>query len=65
MDVNGRISNLVVEPRRRRQEFPVGTELTFVCNDGFEPEGTTVIVCLRNGQWTSLPPKCRRNPTAE
>ncbi|GBO16837.1 Sushi, von Willebrand factor type A, EGF and pentraxin domain-containing protein 1 [Araneus ventricosus] len=65
VDVNGRINNLLVDPRIRRQGFPVGTELTFVCNDGFEPEGETVLVCLRNGQWTSLPPKCRRNPTAE
>ncbi|CAL1277422.1 unnamed protein product [Larinioides sclopetarius] len=65
VDVNGRINGPRVDPRRRRQGFSAGTELTFGCNDGFEPEGATVLACLSNGQWTSLPPKCRRSPTSE
>ncbi|CAL1277415.1 unnamed protein product [Larinioides sclopetarius] len=58
VDVNGRIEDdSRPDPQRRR--FPVGTELKFACNAGFELEGATTITCRSNGQWTSLPPKCR------
>ncbi|GBM89513.1 CUB and sushi domain-containing protein 3 [Araneus ventricosus] len=62
VDVNGRIEGDSPADLQRRR-FPVGTELKFSCNAGFEPEGATNIVCRSNGQWTSLPPTCRNTAT--
>ncbi|KAF8774481.1 Limulus clotting factor C like protein [Argiope bruennichi] len=64
VDVNGKIEDHpLLDPRRRGQTFPPGTELRFDCNDGFEPEGATILSCMASGEWTSAPPTCRKIPT--
>ncbi|XP_076308471.1 complement factor B-like isoform X2 [Tachypleus tridentatus] len=41
-----------------------GNSLTFSCNDGFDLVGSSRILCIRNGSWTSPRPLCKpRNAT--
>ncbi|GFU82890.1 CUB and sushi domain-containing protein 1 [Trichonephila clavipes] len=63
-DINGLIEDHpLLDPRKRGQTFPPGTELKFYCREGFEPVGATILYCLRSGEWSTAPPSCRAIPT--
>nr|XP_057947032.1 sushi domain-containing protein 4-like [Doryrhamphus excisus]XP_057947033.1 sushi domain-containing protein 4-like [Doryrhamphus excisus]XP_057947034.1 sushi domain-containing protein 4-like [Doryrhamphus excisus] len=38
--------------------FPVGTVLKYRCDQGYQPDGPTVISCTGFGHWSSEPPRC-------
>ncbi|GIY34947.1 hypothetical protein CDAR_376481 [Caerostris darwini] len=64
VDVNGEIEDHpLLDPRKRGQTFPPGTELKFRCQDGYEAVGPIILQCMRSGEWTSAPPTCRLIPT--
>ncbi|XP_074662147.1 sushi domain-containing protein 4-like isoform X2 [Tubulanus polymorphus] len=43
--------------------YDTGTELRFLCNQGYELEGTFVLHCLKNGEWSALAPRCVKATT--
>ncbi|XP_055950592.1 P-selectin-like isoform X2 [Argiope bruennichi] len=45
------------------QSFPVGTALKFQCREGYEIEGPKHLYCIRNGEWSESPPRCKVMPT--
>ncbi|CAL1294943.1 unnamed protein product [Larinioides sclopetarius] len=60
-------TGMIIEPfldiNDRRQTFPLGMEIKFDCEDGYEIEGDMwIIYCKQGGEWTAEPPKCRRIP---
>ncbi|GFT98387.1 limulus clotting factor C [Nephila pilipes] len=58
-DINGEIEDHpLIDPRKRGQTFPPGTELKFRCKEGFVIEGSVNLYCLRSGEWSSAPPTC-------
>ncbi|XP_055949631.1 limulus clotting factor C-like isoform X2 [Argiope bruennichi] len=62
VDPNGAMEDIPPDdPRRLGQGFDAGSPVNFTCNDGYELEGSNMIICLRNGRWNSPPPTCRSN----
>ncbi|GBL94831.1 Limulus clotting factor C [Araneus ventricosus] len=60
-DPNGDMDYIAAnDPRRRGQGFEAGSEVRFTCKSGYELTGPNPIICLRNGQWNSDPPRCTR-----
>ncbi|GBO44725.1 hypothetical protein AVEN_121728-1 [Araneus ventricosus] len=61
VDLNGTIDYIPANYRRRRgQGFKAGKVVYFTCKSGYELAGPSNIICLRNGQWNTGPPTCRR-----
>ncbi|XP_026869865.2 sushi domain-containing protein 6-like isoform X2 [Electrophorus electricus] len=44
-----------------RGSFPVGTVLQYSCDSGFTVDGPNIVICTREGLWTSGPPRCLHN----
>ncbi|KAI5102125.1 sushi domain-containing protein 6 isoform X2 [Silurus meridionalis] len=44
-----------------RGSFPVGTVLQYSCDSGFTVDGPSIVVCTREGLWSSGPPRCLHN----
>ncbi|XP_076834473.1 sushi domain-containing protein 6-like [Brachyhypopomus gauderio] len=44
-----------------RGSFPVGTVLQYSCDSGFTVDGPSIVICTREGLWTSGPPRCLHN----
>ncbi|ESO89533.1 hypothetical protein LOTGIDRAFT_234340 [Lottia gigantea] len=38
--------------------YQIGDQVSFVCNIGYVPQGTTTITCQSNGSWDFTPPLC-------
>ncbi|XP_071980034.1 complement C2-like isoform X2 [Engystomops pustulosus] len=41
-----------------RGHFPVGSNITFMCNDGYTPRGSMVRTCKKNGKWSGQTAIC-------
>ncbi|GBL94820.1 Limulus clotting factor C [Araneus ventricosus] len=62
VDPDGAIEDIPPnDPRRSGEGFEAGSPVSFTCNDGYEIQGSSTIICLRNGQWNNPPPICRIN----
>uniref|UniRef100_A0A8B9GNI0 Sushi domain containing 4 n=1 Tax=Astyanax mexicanus TaxID=7994 RepID=A0A8B9GNI0_ASTMX len=44
-----------------RGSFPVGTVLQYSCDSGYTVDGPSIVICTREGLWTSGPPRCLHN----
>ncbi|KAF4083898.1 hypothetical protein AMELA_G00122670 [Ameiurus melas] len=44
-----------------RGSFPVGTVLQYSCDSGYTVDLPSIIVCTREGLWSSGPPRCLHN----
>ncbi|XP_066529598.1 sushi domain-containing protein 4-like [Hoplias malabaricus] len=44
-----------------RDFFPVSTVLQYSCDSGFSVDGPTIVICTRDGLWSSGPPRCLHN----
>ncbi|GAA6079855.1 C-1-tetrahydrofolate synthase, cytoplasmic [Tachysurus ichikawai] len=44
-----------------RGSFPVGTVLQYRCDLGYTVDGPSIVVCTREGLWSSGPPRCLHN----
>lgn len=42
----------------RKEQYPAGSQLGYSCEEGYILEGPTVLNCLSNGSWSSIPPTC-------
>ncbi|RWS04130.1 P-selectin-like protein [Dinothrombium tinctorium] len=40
------------------ENSPIGSRCSFTCNPGFVLQGSSILTCLSNGNWNSLPPLC-------
>ncbi|CAL1277410.1 unnamed protein product [Larinioides sclopetarius] len=40
------------------EQFPIGTELRFLCREGYRIHGPEAIYCLLNFSWSDAPPVC-------
>ena len=38
--------------------FPVGSQITYTCDFGYQPQGPATITCLDRGYWSHVPPDC-------
>ncbi len=38
--------------------FKVGTEVHYICDQGYEPKGEVQQTCVRGGQWSAEQPAC-------
>ncbi|XP_072848120.2 sushi, von Willebrand factor type A, EGF and pentraxin domain-containing protein 1 isoform X1 [Pogona vitticeps] len=38
--------------------FSVGSEISFLCDKGYQLKGVTQVVCLESGEWSHLTPYC-------
>ncbi|XP_076820010.1 P-selectin-like [Clavelina lepadiformis] len=41
-----------------QRSYPVGSEVTFSCSDGFELDGEEILACAGDGEWSDLFPTC-------
>ncbi|XP_071039042.1 clotting factor C isoform X1 [Parasteatoda tepidariorum] len=48
-----------------RNRTLLGSELRYVCVEGYEMVGADRISCLQNGQWSSPPPQCNLQESAD
>ncbi|XP_062863274.1 sushi domain-containing protein 6-like [Trichomycterus rosablanca] len=44
-----------------RSSFPLGTVLQYSCDSDYSLDGPNIIVCTREGLWSSGPPRCLYN----
>ncbi|KAL6478028.1 hypothetical protein MHYP_G00138630 [Metynnis hypsauchen] len=44
-----------------RSSFPVGTVLQYNCDSGYTVDGPSIVICTREGLWSSGPPRCLHN----
>ncbi|KAM9466320.1 sushi domain-containing protein 4-like [Clarias gariepinus] len=44
-----------------RGSLPVGTVLQYTCDLGYTVDGPSIVVCTREGLWSSGPPRCLHN----
>ena len=42
-------------------DFSIGQKVWFMCDDGFEIEGSVVLQCLKNRTWNRPVPICKGN----
>ncbi len=40
--------------------YKAGGKVTLVCDTGYHLEGPTTLLCLENGNWDNILPKCRK-----
>ena len=44
---------------RAGSRYPVGAQVSFSCNSGYNIDGASKITCQSSRQWNSGPPRCR------
>lgn len=44
-----------------RGSFPIGTVLQYSCESTYSLEGPNIIICTKEGLWSSPPPRCLHN----
>ncbi|XP_030637838.1 sushi domain-containing protein 4-like isoform X1 [Chanos chanos] len=44
-----------------RGSFPLGTVLQYSCDPGYSVDGSSIIICTREGVWSPEPPRCVPN----
>ncbi|KAI4882531.1 hypothetical protein NFI96_010405, partial [Prochilodus magdalenae] len=44
-----------------RGSFPVGTVLQYSCDSDYSLDGPSIVICTREGLWSSGPPRCLHN----
>ncbi|XP_072545838.1 sushi domain-containing protein 4-like [Salminus brasiliensis] len=44
-----------------RGSFPVGAVLQYNCDSGYTVDGPSIVICTREGLWSSGPPRCLHN----
>ena len=47
-----------VNGRAMMSDFSVGSSVYFVCDDGFQTQGSIVLQCMTNGSWSAPIPTC-------
>ena len=51
---------LPTEESIKMDAYPLHTEISFFCNDGYERVGPSYVYCEVDGSWTDEPPRCSR-----